>query len=82
MNHLLQKHLKTNLEEGRGLFKSNMAVSRVIQRRCSFLREEEEVMKLCEVKGGIINKYTVYFLSKTLLIREKSLPLIRVNIAI
>lgn len=39
-------------------------------------------MKLCEVKGGIINKYTVYFLSKTLLIREKSLPLIRVNIAI
>lgn len=76
------KHLKRNLEENCGLFKSNMTVSGVTQRSCSFLREEEEVMKLGDVEGGNISKCTLYFLSKALLIWEKSLPLIRVNIAI
>lgn len=61
MNHLLQNHLKRNLEENCGLFKSSMTVSGVIQRSCSFLREEEEVMKLGDVEGGNISKCTLYF---------------------
>lgn len=40
-NHVLQKHLKRPIQEGYVLSKSTMTISEVIQRSCSFLRDEE-----------------------------------------